>query len=108
MALRRPAPSGDLRAGNGAGVSTVELRLAPLLHTYTRGASELHATGGTLNEMLEDLDRQYPGIRFRLVDEQDRPRRHVRFFVNDADTRDLTMPLHDGDNVYIVGALSGG
>ncbi len=89
-------------------MSTVELRLAPLLHSYTRGASELQVTGGTLNEMLEDLDRRYPGIRFRLVDEQDRPRRHVRFFVNDTDARDLEMPLRDGDTVYIVGALSGG
>ncbi|HEY6430368.1 MAG TPA: MoaD/ThiS family protein [Acetobacteraceae bacterium] len=89
-------------------MSTVALRLAPLLHSYTRGASELQVTGGTLNEMLQDLDRRYPGIRFRLVDEQDRPRRHVRFFVNDADTRDLEMKLRDGDNVYIVGALSGG
>lgn len=86
----------------------VELRLAPLLHSYTRGASELQVTGGTLNEMLEDLDRRYPGIRFRLVDEQDRLRRHVRFFVNDTDVRDLEMPLRDGDTVYIVGALSGG
>jgi molybdopterin converting factor small subunit len=89
-------------------MSKVALRLAPLLHSYTRGASELCVSGSTLKEALNDLDRRYPGIQFRLVDEQDRPRRHMRFFVNDTDARDLAMPLHDGDNVYIVGALSGG
>ena len=89
-------------------MSHVTVRLAPLLHSYTGGAREFEASGATLGEALEDLDRRFPGIRFRVVDEQDRLRRHVRFFVNGADARDLGATLADGDQVYIVGALSGG
>lgn len=89
-------------------MSTVEVRVAALLHTYTGGASSVRARGGTLGEVLDDLDRRYPGIRFRVVDEQDRLRRHVRCFVNAADARDVGMRVDDGDEIYIVGALSGG
>lgn len=89
-------------------MSTVEVRVAALLHSYTKGAREISATGDTLGEVFEALDRRYPGIRFRLVDEQDRVRRHVRVFVNGADARDIATRLADGDRLYIVGALSGG
>ena len=43
--------------------------------------------------MLADLDRQYPGIRFRMIDEQERMRPHVRFFVNGEQVFDLGLPL---------------
>ena len=60
--------------------------------SYT-GRSWVDADGATLGELLADLDRQYPGIRFRMIDEQDRMRRHVRFFVNgDADLRPAPAP----------------
>jgi molybdopterin converting factor small subunit len=87
---------------------TVEVRLAALLHSYTRGARVVHAPGATLGAVFDALDQRYPGIRFRIVDEQDRVRRHVRVFVNGTDARDLATPLADGDRLYIVGALSGG
>jgi molybdopterin converting factor small subunit len=87
---------------------SVEVNLAALLHTYTGGAAVVQASGGTLAAVLADLEHRYPGIRFRLVDEQDRLRRHVRVFVNGADVRDIAAPICDGDEVYIVGALSGG
>jgi molybdopterin converting factor small subunit len=89
-------------------VSRVEVRVAALLHTYTGGASVVTATGATLGEVLDDLDRRFPGLRFRVVDEQDRLRPHVRFFLNGADARDVAAPVRDGDEIYIVGALSGG
>jgi molybdopterin converting factor small subunit len=68
----------------------------------------VEASGATLNELLLDLDRQFPGIRFRMIDEQERMRRHVRFFVNGETTFDLGLPIRDGDEVCIVQALSGG
>lgn len=89
-------------------MSRVTVHVAALLHSYTRGAREVPATGATLGEALEDLDRRFPGIRFRIVDEQDRLRPHVRFFVNGTDARDVATPLSDGDEVHIIGALSGG
>jgi molybdopterin converting factor small subunit len=77
------------------------------LRSYTeRGETE--AGGATLAAMLVDLDRQYPGIRFRMIDEQDRIRRHIRVFVNSEQARDLTQPLAPTDEVIIVQALSGG
>ena len=89
-------------------MSQVEVRLAALLHSYTQGAAVVHARGATIAEVLDDLDRRYRGIRFRLVDEQDRLRPHMRLFLNGADARDVARPVADGDEIYIVGALSGG
>jgi molybdopterin synthase sulfur carrier subunit len=89
-------------------MSQVEVRLAALLHSYTGGAAVVPANGATIAEVLDDLDRRYRGIRFRLVDEQDRLRPHMRLFLNGADARDVARPVSDGDEIYIVGALSGG
>jgi molybdopterin synthase sulfur carrier subunit len=78
----------------------------PLLsYTATR---EVEASGATLGAVLDELDRQFPGIRFRMVDEQERTRRHVRFFVNGDQVFDLAQPLRPTDEVVIVQALSGG
>lgn len=77
------------------------------LHSYT-SAKEVEATGATLGELLLDLDRRFPGIRRRVVDEQDRMRPHMRFFINGEQTFDLVAPLRPSDAVQIVQALSGG
>jgi molybdopterin converting factor small subunit len=78
----------------------------PLLsYTATR---EVEAGGATLGEVLAALDREFPGIRFRMIDEQERMRRHVRFFVNGDQVFDLAQPLRPTDEVVIVQALSGG
>lgn len=77
------------------------------LRSYT-GRAEVEASGATLAELLADLDRQFPGIRFRMVDEQDQPRRHMRFFVNKRQIFDLSQGLDAADELAIVQALSGG
>lgn len=77
------------------------------LHSYT-GRAHVEATGTTLEALLGDLERQYPGIRFRMVDEQDRIRRHMRVFVNGDQVFELTRPLQPNDEVVIVQALTGG
>ncbi len=79
---------------------------SPLL-SYTR-RSEVDAEGTTLAELMADLDRQFPGLRFRVIDEQDRLRPHVRFFVNGEQILDLSRKLEATDSVQIVQALSGG
>lgn len=78
----------------------------PLL-SYT-GRRQVTAEGATLGELLLDLERQFAGIRFRMVDEQDQVRPHVRIFINGAQVKDLARPLAPGDAVHIVQALSGG
>jgi sulfur-carrier protein len=77
------------------------------LRSYTN-AREVDATGTNLAEVLADLDRRYPGIRFRMIDEQSQMRPHIRFFVNGEQQFDLTHALRPGDAVTIVQALSGG
>ena len=78
------------------------------LASYTQEETTVDAEGCTLGELLDDLDRRYPGIRFRIVSEQDEIRRHIRIFVNLDETRSLAVPLRASDKVMIVGALSGG
>ena len=79
---------------------------SPLL-SYTK-KRQVDAEGSTLDALLNDLDRQYPGIRFRMVDEQDHVRPHMRIFVNGAQETNLARPLGPDDAVHIVQALSGG
>ena len=79
---------------------------SPLL-SYTR-EKEVEAAGATIAELLADLDRRYPGLRFRIIDEQDRMRPHMRFFINGEQVFDLCAPLSATDSVQIVQALSGG
>ncbi len=78
----------------------------PLL-SYTN-EREVEATGATITELLADLDRQYPGLRFRVIDEQDRMWPHMRFFVNGEQMFGMTHSLSPHDEVLIVQALSGG
>ena len=78
------------------------------LRSYTGKQSEVEATGANLTELLVDLDRRYPGIRFRMIDEQDGIRPHIRLFVNGEQTHSLTTPLKAVDEVVILQALSGG
>jgi molybdopterin converting factor small subunit len=77
------------------------------LRSYTE-RSETEASGATLAAVLDDLERRYPGIRFRVIDEQDRIRRHIRIFVNGEQARDIAQPLNGSEEVIIVQALSGG
>ena len=78
------------------------------LRSYTRGAAEVEMGGATLGEVLANLDAAYPGIRFRVVDELGRIRPHIKIFVSRESVRTLDVPLNAGDEIQIVGALSGG
>ncbi|WP_293367051.1 MoaD/ThiS family protein [Phenylobacterium sp.] len=78
------------------------------LTAYTAGATRVEASGATVGAVLADLDRRYPGLRFRVIDEQDRVRKHMRLFVGQAETRSVAQALGPGDELLIFGALSGG
>lgn len=78
------------------------------LRGYTAGRDEVRAEGATLADVLADLDRQFPGFRFRVIDEQDRVRRHIVLFVGSEREDDLGATLRPGADLQIVGALSGG
>ena len=78
------------------------------LRSYTDGRAEVDGAGVTVAELLDHLNTAFPGIRFRMIDEQDRIRRHMRIFVNREAVRDLNAPLRPTDEVQILQALSGG
>ena len=78
------------------------------LRDYTGGSALVEARGATLAEILIDLDRRYPGMRFRMIDEQDAIRRHIKIFVNGEQAGSIGAALAATDEVIIVGALSGG
>ncbi|MEO8811975.1 MAG: MoaD/ThiS family protein [Caulobacteraceae bacterium] len=78
------------------------------LQSYCGGATRLEAAGATVDDVLRDLDARFRGIRFRVIDEQDRVRRHIRIFVGGEGVEDIGRAVADGEEVLIFGALSGG
>ena len=78
------------------------------LFSYTGDRARVSASGATLNDVLLDLDRQFPGFRFRVVDEQDRIRPTILFYVGGEVTRVLSRAIGASDEVHIIAALSGG
>jgi len=78
------------------------------LHSYTAAKSIVEANGKTVGEVLSEMDRRYPGFRFRIIDEQDGIRPHIRMFVNNRLVPDLGISTQPDDTLHIICALSGG
>src|SRR6266498_4033458 len=78
------------------------------LRSYTRDESVVEGSGSSLAELLADMDRRYPGFRFRIIDEQDGIRQHIKIFVNQEQAGTLEASLRSTDEVHIICALSGG
>lgn len=85
----------------------MKVHIPSVLLSYT-DAPSVEATGATVRAALADLDRRFPGICFRLVDEQGGLRPHMRIAVDGAWTRDLDQRLQPTSSLHIVQALSGG
>jgi molybdopterin converting factor small subunit len=86
----------------------VRVLLPSPLVSYTGGRREVEADGSSLADLFEDLDRSYPGIRFRVIDEQGAIRTHIKVFVNREIERSLARGLRRSDEVMVVAAISGG
>lgn len=86
----------------------MQVLLPSPLHSYTKGTSQVEAVGNTVDRLLGDLDRRYPGIRFRMIDEQGAIRPHIRIFVNGERVFEIEHFLGSSDEVQIIAALSGG
>jgi len=84
------------------------IRIAALLHSYTNGMKIIEVEASTLGEAIAELDRRFPGITFRIVDEQNQIRPHMNVFLGEQSVRDLATPITGTAEIYIVGALSGG
>jgi len=89
-------------------MATVRIRLAALLHSYTGGIKIVEVDASTLGEAIAALDRRFPGVAFRIVDEQNQIRPHMNVFLGEENVRDLSTSITTDAEIYIVGALSGG
>jgi molybdopterin synthase sulfur carrier subunit len=87
---------------------TVRVRLAPLLYSYTGGLKTIEVEAATVGEAIAAIDRRFPGVAFRVIDEQGQVRPHINVFLGEQSVRDLDTPVSAGAEIYIVGALSGG
>jgi len=89
----------------------VLVRIPTPLRTLTKGVAEVQATADTVDALVADLERQFPGLRERLVDDAGELRRFINIYVNEEDVRFLQASktaLKDGDQVSIVPAIAGG
>lgn len=90
---------------------SVIVRIPTPLQKLTAEKAEVSAEGATVQDLLQDLDRQYPGLKERLCDPNGKLRRFVNVYINEEDIRFLKQeatPLKDGDEVSIIPAIAGG
>ncbi len=78
------------------------------LRSYTKQQHAVEADGRTVGEVLSALDRRYPGLRFRIITEQDTIRPHIKIYLNETQVSTLATAVGSDDRVHIVCALSGG
>ncbi len=86
----------------------MRVRIPTPLRSYTRGEPNVEAEGATVGELMADLDRRFPGLSFRVIDEQGLVRQHMVIWVDGERCRDLGRPLDGIDEVVLMQALSGG
>lgn len=90
---------------------SITVRIPTPLRTLTKGAEEVTAAGATVGEVVDDLERQYPGVKSRLCDDKGEVRRFVNIFLADEDIRflqGLKTPVEEGAQISIVPAIAGG
>lgn len=97
-------------------IARYRVKIPSPLRSYTLGHDEVDVTlpelspdhAPPLRAIVAALDSSFPGLRFRMVDEQDQLRPHIAVFVGTSAVRDLATPVPPGTGVMIVAALSGG
>lgn len=90
---------------------SIRVRIPTPLRRFTGGSEEVSVGGATIAGVVADLERQFPGIRDRICDEEGKVRRFVNLYVNGDDIRflsELETPVKEGDEVSIVPAIAGG
>jgi sulfur-carrier protein len=90
---------------------TIPVRIPTPLRKLTENQEVVEAEGTTIRELIESLERSYPGLKERICDDQDQIRRFVNVFLNDEDVRFLEESetlVKSGDEVSIVPAIAGG
>ncbi len=89
----------------------IKVRIPTPLQKLTNNQGEVACEAATVNDMLVDIEKRYPGIRERLCDGEGKLRRFVNIYVNEEDIRFLQgqdTKLKDGDDISIIPAIAGG
>jgi molybdopterin synthase sulfur carrier subunit len=89
----------------------LKVRIPSPLRPLTSGRGEVDGTGTNIHDLIENLEKTFPGMKSRLYDETGNLRRFVNIYVNEEDIRFLKgkdTPLKEGDEVSIVPAIAGG
>lgn len=86
----------------------MQVRIPSPLRSYTKSQRQVDIKGDSLAEVIDKLDSEYPGIKFRMIDEQEGIRQHIKLFVNNDEVKTLKVDLKESDVVHIICALSGG
>jgi molybdopterin synthase sulfur carrier subunit len=89
----------------------VKVRIPTPLRKLTQDKDTVQASGATIDEIVQSLEAQYPGLKERLCDERGELRRFVNVYLNDEDIRfakGKQTPVKDGDEVSIIPAIAGG
>jgi len=89
---------------------SVKVRVSPLLRKFTNGQEIVEVTGYSPIECLHNLEAEFPGMRRWLYDKRGKLRPQVWFFVKGEriDSNDLTSPINEGDELYVMLAIGGG
>lgn len=92
-------------------MAKVKVRIPTPLQKLTQNKPEVESNAGNIKELVLDLEKQFPGIKDRILDDNGKIRRFINFYVNDEDIRFLKQdetPLSDGNEVSIIPAIAGG
>jgi len=89
-------------------MASVRVRIPSLLYSYTSGTKLVEVEAETVGGVFAALDRKFPGLAFRVIDEQNQIRPHMNVFLGEESIRDLNAPIATPSEIFIVGALSGG
>ncbi len=89
----------------------VKVRIPTPLRKLTNGSDEVAADGRNITEVINDLERNFPGLKERICEPDGKLRRFVNLYLNDEDIRfknNLETEIKDNDEVSIIPAIAGG
>ncbi len=89
----------------------VKVRIPTPLMKLTNNKAEVTAEGGTIADILNNLESQFAGMKERICEENGSPRRFINIYLNEEDIRFLDgekTKIKDGDEVSIIPAIAGG
>lgn len=90
---------------------SVKVRIPASLQKFTSAKTEVESQGQDIQELLDNLEKSYPGIKDHLCDERGRVRRFINIYLNGEDIKFLKQdktPLKDGDEIAFILAIAGG